>query len=292
MKGAALTALFTLVFCGTALLMTKAGEAGLDCKGFAAEVLAFAKTSDINRITVLGFAGEDGVEKNETDYIAERTAACLAGHKKPALIDRSVLAKALKGTRLSSPAGADRDKAKMIRDIFSLDAVVTGTVFAAGHKLKILTKLIEMKSGRVLLAGQSESERERAQFPEVPDLELEWDDKAWPLPPSDIRDAVSEPGQGSCAGREMRLAGLNSELVDAKALYWAAKMKEPGFSIRGLKRNPGTEITDPEVKARFYRQLDAYYKEEYSGPPDPDKTTAVLDLMAEEKLVYDECGHR
>lgn len=292
MKSAALTALFTLVFFGSAPLMTGTGEAKLDCKGFAAEVVAFAEANDVRRISVLGFAGKDGVEKGETDYISEKTAACLAGHKKPALIDRAVLARALKGTRLSSPAGADGDKAKMIRDIFSLDAVVTGTVFAAGHKLRILTKLIEVKSGRVLLAGQSEYERERARFPEVPGLELEWDDEGWPLPPSDIRDAVSDPGQGSCADRKMRLAGMNSELADAKAMYWAAKMKEPGFSIRGLKRNPGSEITDPEVRARFYRLLDAYYREEYSGAQDPDRTTAVLDLMAEEKLVYDECGHR
>ena len=291
MKGAALTALFTLVFCGRAPLMAGAGETGPDC-GFAAEVVAFAEANDINKISVLCFAGKDGVQKSETDYISERTAACLAGHKKPALIDRALLAKALKGTRLSSSAGPDGEKAKMVKEIFSIDAVVTGTVFAAGHKLKILTKLIDVNSGRVLLAEQSESEREWARFPEVPDLVLEWDDPEWPLPPSDFRDAVSDPGQGSCAGRKMRLTGLNSELVEAKALYWAAKMKEPGFSIRGLSRNPGTEIADPEVKARFYELLGSYYRADYTGPQDPDKMTSVLDLLAEEKLVYDECGSR
>lgn len=289
MKGAALIALFTLVYFGTALLMAEAGEAGPDC-GFAAEVLSFSKANDINKITVLGFTGRDGVRKGETDYISERTAACLAGHKKPALIDRALLAKALKGTRLSSSAGPDGDKARMIKAIFSIDAVVTGTVFAAGHKLKVLAKLVDVNSGRVLLAEQSESEREWAQFPGVPGLELEWDDMEWPLPPTDLRDAVSGPGQGSCAGRKMRLAGLNSELVEAKALYWAAKMKEPGFSVRGLSRNPGTEIADPEVKARFYRLLGSYFRADYTGPPDPDKITSVLDLLAEEKLVYDECG--
>lgn len=292
MKGAARTALFTLVFCGTALLMTEAGEANPDCKGFAAEVVTFAKANDINNISVLGFAGKDGVQKSETDYISERTAACLAGHKKPALIDRALLAKALKGTRLSSPAGAAGDKARMIKEIFSIDAVVTGTVFAAGHKLKILTKLIDVNSGRVLLAEQSESQREWAQFPEVPDLELEWDDPEWPLPPSDFRDAVSDQGRKSCSERKLRLAGLNSELADAKALYWATKMKEPGFSIRGLSRNPGTEIADPEVKARFYKLLDSYYRADYTGPPDPDMMTTVLDLIAEERLTHDECGSR
>ena len=292
MKSAALIALFALVFCGTALLMAEAGGADPDCKGFAAEVVAFAKANDINKITVLGFAGKEGVQKSEADYISERTAACLAGHKKPALIDRAVLAKALKGTRLSSSAGAAGEKAKMIKELFSLDAVVTGTVFAAGHKLKVLAKLVDINSGRVLLAEQSESEREWAQFPEVPGLELEWDDAEWPLPPLDLKDAVSEPGQGSCADRKMRLIGLNSELVEAKALYWAAKMKEPGFSIRGLSRNPGTEIADPELKARFYKLLESYFRADYTGPPDPDRTTKVLDLLAEEKLVYNECGHR
>ena len=292
MKSAALTALFTLVFYGAPLLGAETRETGPGCEGFAAEVVAFAEANDINKITVLGFAGKEGVQKSETDYISERTAACLAGHKKPALIDRAVLAKALKGTRLSSSAGAAGEKAKMIKVLFSLDAVVTGTVFAAGHKLKVLAKLVDINSGRVLLAEQSESEREWAQFPEVPGLELEWDDPEWPLPPPDLRDAVSGPGQGSCADRKMRLTGLNSELVEAKALYWAAKMKEPGFSVRGLSRNPGTEIADPEVKARFYRLLESYFRADYTGPPDPDKIASVLDLIAEEKLVYDECGHR
>src|SRR3990167_8427125 len=131
MKSAALTALFTLVFSGAPLLGAETRETGPGCEGFAAEVVAFAKANDINKISVLGFAGQDGVQKSETDYISERTAACLAGHKKPAL-----LAKAMKGTRLSSSTGAAGEKAKMIKQIFSIDAVVTGTVFAAGHKLK------------------------------------------------------------------------------------------------------------------------------------------------------------
>ncbi len=180
----------------------------------------------------------------------------------------------------------------MIKEMFSIDAVVTGTVFAAGHKLRVLAKLIDINSGRVLLADQSESEREWALFPEVPDIELDWDSQEWPLPPSDFRDAVSDPGQGSCADRKMRLSGLNSELVDIKARYWAAKMKEPGFTIRGLSRNPGTEITDPEVKARFYKLLGSYFRSDYEEPPDPARLTAVLDLIAEEAKVYSECGSR
>ncbi len=283
MKGRGLKIFIALaIFCGASPLGAAAGEGGGDCKGVSARIVNFSVAHDINRISVLGFAGKDGVEKNETDYISERIGACLAGHEKPTLIERALLEKALKEAGLSSLAA----------DFLSIEAVVTGTVFAAGNKLKILTRLIDTKTGRVLLADQSESERERAQFPEVPDVELEWDSPEWPLPPSDFRDAISDPGQGSCAGRKMRLTGLNSELVETKARYWAAKMKEPGFTIRGLSRNPGTEITDPEVKARFYKLLGSYYRSEYEEPPDPDRLTAVLDLIAEETKVYNECGSR
>lgn len=69
-------------------------------------------------------------------------------------------------------------------------------------------------------------------------------------------------------------------------------MKEPGFSIRGLTRNPGAEITDPETKAGFYKLLGMYYKLKTAAPPGPDELTPILDLIAEEKRVYDECGRR
>lgn len=276
-----------------------AREGNADFKNIAMEIVRFAKANDINKISVLGYTGKDGVEKNEADYISEKMGAYLAGHGKPALIERALLEKVLRETRLSSSAGADGDKSKFLKDIFLIDAVVTGTVFAAGKKLKVLTRLIDLETGRVLLAAQSESEREWTQFPEVPDMELEWDNSAWPLPPSDfrdapsdLRDAASDTGRVSCADRKLRLTGLNSELVDAKALYWAAKMKEPGFSIRGLSRNPGTEITDPEVKSRFYKLLGAYYRSENAPPPAPDKLPAIINLIEEEKRAYDECGQR
>ncbi|OGR76166.1 MAG: hypothetical protein A2X32_02750 [Elusimicrobia bacterium GWC2_64_44] len=277
---------------GPLFCVPEAGAAGADCKGFSARVVSYSEASDIGRISVLGFVPKGGVEKNEADYISEKLAACLAGHRKPALIERALLEKVLKEARLSSSGADAQGKAAGLADIFSVDAVVTGTVFAAGGKLKVLTRLIELKTGRVLLAEQSEAEREWPQFPDPSGTELDWDSPAWPLPPADLRDALAEPERESCSARKSRLSGLNSELVEAKALYWAAKMKEPGFTVRGLTRNPGTEITDPGVKARFYRLLEAYYRSDSAGAPSPEKLAAVHDLVAEENRVYNECGSR
>jgi len=290
--------IFLAIFCWTGP-HAPAGEGNTDFRNIAMEIVSFAKANDINKISVLGFTGKDGVEKNEADYLSKKMGAYLAGHPKPAIIERALLEKILRETKLSASGGAGGDKSKFLKDIFLIDAVVTGTVFAAGKKLKVLTRLIDLETGRVLLAAQSEEEREWTRFPEVPDMGLEWDNLAWPLPPpelmdvpSDLRDAPSDTGRGSCAGRKQRLAGLNSALVDAKALYWAAKMKEPGFSIRGLSRNPGTEISDPEVKARFYKLLGAYYRSENAPPPAPDKLRTIINLLGEETRAYDECGQR
>lgn len=291
MKSASSKILIALaLFCGPVLPAPEAGEEDGDCRDAAAKIARFAEANDINKISLLGFESRGGAEKNEADYVSERIGAYLAGYKKPALIERTLLEKVLKEARLSS--AADGDKAQALRDIFSIDAVVTGTVFACGEKLKILTRLIDVKTGRVLMAAQSESERERAQLSEVPDIDPDWGRAAWAPAPADLRDAVSDSGADSCSGRKLRLARLNLELVDTKALYWAAKMKEPGFSLRNLTRNPGTEITDPEVKAMFYRLLGAYYRSGNAPGPEPDKMPLLQDLLDEEARVHNECGYR
>ncbi len=277
--------------CAFALPASWCGEESGDCRSAAMEIISSAKANGVNKISVLGFTAKAGVDGNEADYISEKIASYLAGRKKPALIERALLEKVLNEARLSSDAGTNADNSKMLRDIFSIDAVVTGAVYASGDKLKVLTRLIDIKTGRVLLAARSVADREWPQFPAPADADFKWDSPAWTLPPLDFRDAVSDSAQDPCTARKQRLGKLNSDLVDEKALYWAAKIKEPGFSIRGLSKNPGTEITDPATKARFYKLLNAYYKSENALPPGPDKLPGLMDLMKEEKQVSDECGN-
>lgn len=290
MKRAELIFLAALaLFCGPLL---PALSAGPDCDKAAGEIILFSRANGIDRISVLGFTPKTGVDRSEADYISEKTGACLAGREKPALIERALLEKVLKESRLSASAGGEAGREKERSDIFLVDAVVTGTVFAAGKKLKVLTRLIEVRTGRVLLAVQTEAEREWSQYLESPELLTEWDPADWALPPLDLRDAVLDEGKARCAERKMLLGKLNAGLVDAKARYWAAKMKEPDFSIRGLTRNPGTEITDPETKARFYKLLGGYYRDPAAGPPAAEALPALNGLLEEESKVYNECGYR
>lgn len=286
--------------CALASSPAAAGAAGY--KELSARLLRSAETNAVKKIAVLEFSARGGAGKSDTEYAAEKIGLYLAGSKKTALIERALLARVLKETRLSSAAGGLAGEAGILKNVLSLDAVVTGSVFPDGEKLKVLARLIELKTGRVLLAAETEAERlpddlfdgsfagmEPFDAP-FPDMPAQWN-KPVPAAARDFfRDAVSDHKNQSCPDRKSLLAKLNAGLVDAKARYWAVKMKTPGFNLAGLTKNPGSEIADSGVKARFYKLLTAYFKDGASAPHNPEKISAVLDLMEMEKRVSDECG--
>ncbi|MBU2573757.1 MAG: CsgG/HfaB family protein [Elusimicrobia bacterium] len=291
--------------CALASSPAAAGAAGY--KDLSAQILRYAESNALKKIAVLEFTAKGGAGKSDSEYAAEKIGLYLAGSKKTALIERALLARVLKETRLSSAAGGMAGDAEFLKNMLSLDAVVTGTVFPDGEQLKVLARLIDLKTGRVLLAAEAEEGRlppdllddgftgmepPAVPFPELPDG---WNTagRNEPGPAAArglFRDAVADNESRSCPDRKSLLAKLNAGLVDAKARYWAVKMKTPGFSMAGLKRNPGSEIGDPGVKKRFYKLLTAYFKGGASAPSEPEKISAVLDLIEMEKRVSDECG--
>ena len=50
------------------------------------------------------------------------------------------------------------------------------------------------------------------------------------------------PYYGSCSREEETVGAVEATTVEARAQYWAYLMKQPGFSIRSLTRNPGSDI--------------------------------------------------
>ena len=266
-------------------------------RALSTRIAGCAVENSLKKIAVLDFAARGGAGKSETAYVAEKMGVQLAGSKGVSLIERALLEKVLKEAGLSS-AGGGYDKAETLRNMLSLDGIVTGVVFADGDVLRVFARLIDVKTGRVLLAAEEEAARRTPdplggrfgdlEPPEVPfpDLPAEWNAASG----AGLRDAISEPGNGPCAGRKSAVSRLNAELVDVKARYWALKMKAPGFSLRSLTKNPGSEIRDAVVKTRFYKLLTAYYRDG-SGPRlGPEERAEVTDLLVMEARLYDECG--
>lgn len=277
------------------LLCATASGAGNAYGRLSDSIAEAARAGGVEKLAVLNFSAKAGTERGEAEYVSEKIASGLAGRKRPALIERSALETLIKEARLSSAAsGADADKAAL-REIFSVDAVVTGSVFSAGSKLKIIAKLIDIKTGRVLLSREEETEREWPQFSAMWDLDLPEFAPAGgsgmqPLKFSDLRDAVADSKDLSCGERWKQTGAKNLLLLDAKARYWAGRMKEPGFSISSLTRNPGTEIADRGLKSKFYRLLSDYHGEEGSPRQGAAEREEVMNLMTVEKKLMDECG--
>jgi len=156
-------------------------------------IVRYANTGNVNKIIMTGFAAGEGAEKGEAEYVSGKITAQLGGQTTPALIEKSFFEKVLVEARAFSAANSSPDRRKKLRDLLSVDAVVTGTVVAAGEKLKIQARLVDINTGRVLFMTEGEAER----VTDLPGILVLADPAKQyaavpPLPPSDFRDSVSE----------------------------------------------------------------------------------------------------
>jgi len=128
---------------------------------------------------------------------------------------------------------------------------------------------------------------------EVPDLRViaEMFGEAGMNPQSvDFRDAPVNLKTDTCKRRRARLSVKQDGALEAKAKYWALRMREPDFNSDGLKRNPGGEISDPVARRKFYDVLDGFYRASAAPVLSAAELDSVISLMGEEKRISDECG--
>ena len=287
---------FRAVSLALLLGASAAPAAGADqYKGLGEAIARAAADNAVKRVAVQSFETRGGAGRNEGAYVAEQVSAALSGTKKIFLVERELLEGVLKETRLSLAANG----APAADEIFTVDAVVTGVVFPDGDSLKFFVKLVEVRTGRVLLARAAETLRLGGSFmetmsealglPDVPMPRAE-DMRIFEPPPPDLRDTPAEPPPGSCAARRALLTRLNEELLSDKALYWAGRLREPGFSLSGLRSNPGSEISDPALRRDFYRLLARFYAEGRTAGPDGGRRGRLDRLLRLEEATAAECG--
>jgi hypothetical protein len=77
--------------------------------------------------------------------------------------------------------------------------------------------------------------------------------------------------------------------LELKARYWASELRK-GFSPYAVTRNPGSEISDPALKARFYAALKSWFDRPYA----PELSRAEFERMRAEDAraaaLADRCG--
>lgn len=283
-----------------------ATDSGAAYRGLAGEIAGYAAANGIGKVVVADFSAKGETQRPEADYVSEKIAGYLGAGAAPELVDSGFLKK------MFQAGGGPRQQELLRGELLSIDAVVSGTVFAQGDTIRVLVRLVDARKGRVLFSGEAEGRRDRQEAgasalyarrpaggvyqlgPELPGILVPVGDEgqaeAWPRLPSDLRDALAERRADPCAAREELLAGRNEDLVEAKAAYWAKKMRGAGYSSLGLRKNPGSEIADPAVRARFYKLLAGYYNGGAPGPAAEERYEEVARLMEDEARFAAECG--
>lgn len=274
-----------LACCFAALLTSPAAVFAGDYSALAKKLARAAAEAGVKKVAVAGFSPKGSASQEEADFIAEQISGSLYATKKVEVVERALLGKVLEERKLMEGLRPDGGWLEGLSGMAEAEAVVTGTVYAALGSVRVIAKLVDPCSGRLLAAVESESGRAAAPAPAPAGL---------PLPGFYVAPSPGDPLAGTpsagCAARSRELRELNSRNVRVKAKFWAMKMREPGFSYNRLTRNPGSELKDGATKSEFYRLLAMFYSSEEAPDMSEEELRSLNLLLAREEAVYGDCG--
>lgn len=263
-------------FALLALLAASAASAA-DYKSLSMELARTARENGISRVALGAFSAAAGAE-NEARFAEEKTSWGLSAQKDLEVLDQA---------SLEAYAGS-KDWLKKLPSSLRPQAFIKGSVFQEGEDITLILKLVEARSGRVLGTLEARSKAHFTELPAVPDLN--WGAPVAMTPAhEEFRDAPSDH-EFDCASAFREMTRLNAAAVDLKARYWARKMKEPGFSLSSLSRNPGSEFKDFQVKNQFYELLAKYHELDLPPALSAAQGGQLEAFMAKETAVINRCG--
>lgn len=251
-----------------AALLGAAGPvwAGDPYNGLARELRAAAENGGLRRVAVLPFSPAGRPDAEGGLILAERLVSRLAGTGALEIVERTLLDKVLEEQRLGSTGALDPRQAREVGRLLGVDAIVTGTFTPmSDRRVEVHARLIDAHTARVLGAASARVDKEwEADAMPVGAL---WDVKApglakFPAPlvrlvPDPFRDAPND----SCAGWETEVDRLQSETLELKARFWAARLADPAFDARSVTRNPGSDIRALGARQAFYARVRDLYEE-------------------------------
>ena len=296
-----------LTFAAAAALLLCSGSAPAAedvYKKMANDFAKYSTNKKVKNVAVIGFSRKARTSREESDYISEKLLSGLVASGKVNLLERSQLDKVLEERRLAASGVTDEAPEGSPRRINPSDAIIVGTIFGTKDHLMIIAKMIDPLTGAVLHTVEAQTDRqwdilpERPEFQfDVPDLKelaaMFGDEDIKPVM-VDFRDAPAPAAvpvkEGACGARKAQLAARQLGALELKARYWALRMRQPGFSTSGLKRNPGGEIIEAAARQKFYNMLNGYHRDGSVRELDGGELAAVTGLMDEENKISDECG--
>lgn len=268
----------TLHRAGAAFLLLALSSApcrGGDYDKIAAALASSARAHGRARLAILPFVSIGGKGSTSGRIVSERLVGPMTNEKAVEVVERALLESVMNEQRLQVSGVVDSRSVKELGKVLNADAIVTGTVMTLkDDRVEIIAHLIDAETAKVISVATAKVEQDWS--------ESLFDDSSWsgmslPSLPSFDLASPAMAGDWDCGRAQETVDELERSLVDLKARFWAEKIRE-GLSGAALTRNPGSEIHNPEIRAKFYARLRARHAEPSSALSDDEKSK-MKDLM-------------
>ncbi len=244
-----------------------------------------AKARGRARIAILPFQVIGGKGSTSGRIVSERLVGPLMAGGEVEVVERAMLESVLREQRLEFSGVVDARSVKAIGKILNVDAVITGTVISLiDDRVEVNARLIDTESAKILFAGAAKVERD---WNESLFDDASWGGAGWPQVPSFDLASDASAADLSCLGAPEKVDELERSVLDLKARFWAAKLRD-GLDGASLKRNPGSEIRNPEIRAEFYKSLRALSVAGGSGLNDEERSR-LKDALQNIQHLNDSC---
>lgn len=230
--------------------------------GLAGRVGAAARRAHLARVAVLPLESRSLGGERDGERLADLLTERLVAGGEVRVVERSRLPDVMAERRLGA-VGATASAEASAPGLAAADAVVAGSFVRGEGRMRASVRLVNARTGEIVAAVEEtlpwdapagESWTMSVSAPEflvdVPPIVLD---------PVELRDA---PNDDSCAEAAARVDRIAAGILEVKARYWASELRK-GFSPYAVTRNPGSEISDPELKARFYDAMKGWFRKPF-----------------------------
>lgn len=281
----------TFVLAGmiaAAIMATRAQADGF--KAMARDLAAEAKKSGVSRVAVMPFEPADGGSVRDGWNISEKLVTQLVRTGKVQTLERSMLKTLMEEHQLGRTGALDPATLRKLGRVLSAEAIVAGSFVTIGREVVVNARLINTETGVIIAASERRAERDwfdaAILFVPAPEFTVE--------APSIItegelalKDSVAD--EVNCNNAATTVDRLEAQIIDLKARYWAHKLKK-GLNMATLKSNPGSTISDPELKQEFYDRLKAWYARARVPELSPLETKRFVAVDGQAYSLAQKCG--
>jgi TolB-like protein len=262
------------------------------------KISKIALRTGYKRLAVLPLQPVSGAGAQSGEVLAARLVSRLAIRPGIEIVERTLLDQVLEEQGLGYKGVIKPEQAKAVGQILGVDAIVTGTYLKLRHdRLEVHARIIDTETAHILGAATAKVKKEWEEEiviasanvwdtppPAIVGFEVSADDFA-PIP--DIRDALSNID--SCKDWETRVNTTQESTIEARARYWATKLRDPKFKSEHLTQNPGSDIRDISLRQRFYNRTEELYQKFYTKGITTREKERLDAAQRQVKRVISEC---